>query len=233
MWHTDEMRDVVVLDPFRTPIILKQWEDSDPINSELYAAIHAHKQREKGIEASNRGGWHSAENLAEWPEPCVEELFRRARELSSIFVDEIMQIPSDTYRFAWKFHAWSVINKRGDYNIPHNHPSASWSGVYYVRADPAPPDKPYAGCIEFQDPRGGIAAAKPAAMYGHEWHRVLPRPGLMILFPSWMQHFVHPHDGDGERVVVSFDAMVTEESYDYETIRRARDEGRLGRMTVR
>jgi len=224
------MSDVVVLDPFRTPIVQKQWTDCEQMNSELYAAIRARMSDSRGIEGSNRGGWHSAEDLAEWPESCVEVLFRGARALSQVFVDETMQLAPDTYRFEWKFRAWCVVNRRGDYNIPHNHPNAAWSGVYYVRADPAPPEKPYAGSIEFQDPRGGIAMAKPAAMYGHLWHRVLPRPGMMLVFPGWMSHFVHPHDGDGERVAISFDAIITEETYDYETIRRARDDGRLGRV---
>lgn len=227
------MKDVIVVDPFRTPILMKQWTDCEQANHELHAAIRARKQSSAGVEGSNRGGWHSEDNLADWDEPCVKDLFRRARELSEVFVDEIMQIPAATYRFDWQFSAWCVVNARGDYNIPHNHPSAGWSGVYYVRADPPPPGKPEAGCIEFQDPRTGISAARPAAMYGHTWHRVQPRPGLMLIFPGWMTHFVHPYDGEGERVSVSFDAILTEESYDIERIMQARAEDRLGRRSLR
>jgi uncharacterized protein (TIGR02466 family) len=223
------MRDTMVLDPFRTPILMTHWRDSEQMNDQLQAVIRARRYGSAGVQGSNRGGWHSEVGFEEWDEPCVKELFRRAQEMSEVFVDEIMQLPADTYRFAWRFSAWAVVNERGDYNVPHNHPTASWSGVYYVRAEPPLPDKPQSGCIEFRDPRSGICAARPAAMYGHTWHRVVPRPGLMLIFPSWLTHFVHPYAGDSERIVVSFDAVLTHEGYDFERIVQAKSTGRLGR----
>ena len=29
-------------------------------------------------------------------------------------------------------------------------------------------------------------------------------PGLMVLFPSWLYHFVNPFFGDGERISIAF-----------------------------
>jgi uncharacterized protein (TIGR02466 family) len=228
-----DMNGFVVIDAFRTPILMKQWAECDELNRELLAAIRTRMDRSVGVEGSNRGGWHSDDNLVSWEEPCVRELFRQVQEMSTVFVDEIMLLPADTYRFDWRFSAWCVVNRRGDYNVPHNHPSSSWSGVYYVAAEPPPPGKPHAGCIEFQDPRTGIAAARPAAMYGHTWHQVVPRPGLMLMFPGWMTHFVHPYEGQTDRVVISFDAILTDESYDFDKISQARAQGRLGRWVER
>jgi hypothetical protein len=31
-----------------------------------------------------------------------------------------------------------------------------------------------------------------------------PRPGLMVLFPSYVPHMVFPHDGSGTRIPVAF-----------------------------
>ena len=31
-----------------------------------------------------------------------------------------------------------------------------------------------------------------------------PRPGLIMLFPSWLQHQVRPYWGQGERISIAF-----------------------------
>ena len=43
-----------------------------------------------------------------------------------------------------------------------------------------------------------------------ERHLIDPTPGLMVLFPSWLQHFVHPFFGKGERISIAFNAMTAE-----------------------
>lgn len=32
-------------------------------------------------------------------------------------------------------------------------------------------------------------------------------PGLLVLFPHWLEHFVEPHDNDESHVMVAFDAI--------------------------
>ena len=34
-----------------------------------------------------------------------------------------------------------------------------------------------------------------------------PDAGLLVLFPSWMEHFVEPHDNDEPRISISFNAV--------------------------
>ena len=36
----------------------------------------------------------------------------------------------------------------------------------------------------------------------------VPRPGQLLLFPSWLPHQALPYDGQAERVIVSFNASV-------------------------
>jgi hypothetical protein len=33
-------------------------------------------------------------------------------------------------------------------------------------------------------------------------------PGLMVMFPSWLKHMVHPFFGSGERISTSFNVRV-------------------------
>jgi hypothetical protein len=37
---------------------------------------------------------------------------------------------------------------------------------------------------------------------------VEPMPGLMVMFPSWLKHMVHPFQGLGERISISFNVTV-------------------------
>jgi hypothetical protein len=35
-----------------------------------------------------------------------------------------------------------------------------------------------------------------------------PLPGLMVMFPGWLKHMVHPFFGSGERISISFNLYV-------------------------
>jgi hypothetical protein len=76
--------------------------------------------------------------------------------------------------------------------------------VYYVDAGTVNPDRPLSGVLEFLDPRAGVeAVTAPGDPYG-EPLRVRPESGLMVVFPSWLYHWVHPYFGELPRIAVSF-----------------------------
>jgi len=37
-----------------------------------------------------------------------------------------------------------------------------------------------------------------------------PVPGLMVFFPSWLKHIVHPYRGTGERISISYNVTIRE-----------------------
>ena len=91
--------------------------------------------------------------------------------------------------------AWATICRAGAYHAPHSHPDSAWSGVYYVDAGTRHPDRPLSGVLEFLDPRAGVeAVTAPGDPYG-EPVRVRPEAGLLVIFPSWLYHWVHPYAG--------------------------------------
>jgi hypothetical protein len=47
----------------------------------------------------------------------------------------------------------------------------------------------------------------PGDPYGEPF-RVRPRAGLLVVFPSWLYHWVHPYSGQGPRIAISFNATV-------------------------
>jgi uncharacterized protein (TIGR02466 family) len=103
------------------------------------------------------------------------------------------------------FDIWCVVLERGGHQIPHIHPEAWLSGVYYaelpqaVRAGPGPH-----GWLEFGDAdRAFPRRVEPRIV------RVQPKEGLLVLFPSYFYHRTIPFDTDGTRISVAFDLVPT------------------------
>jgi uncharacterized protein (TIGR02466 family) len=91
-------------------------------------------------------------------------------------------------------------------------PANFWSGTYYVDDGGITADPSLGGNFEMLDPRGTAPAIfAPNLAYAcdgglgagaTEWIR--PRPGLLVLFPSWLQHQVRAYRGTRERISIAF-----------------------------
>jgi uncharacterized protein (TIGR02466 family) len=114
---------------------------------------------------------------------------------------------------SWTLFGWYSINRYGDHHAPHTHPRAYLSGTYYVRVPPAPAsiDDPRAqpACISFYDPRTGAnmitVGSEPDARAAHV---VRPSAGTLMMWPSPLQHYVHPNLSEEQRVSISFNLMM-------------------------
>jgi uncharacterized protein (TIGR02466 family) len=120
-----------------------------------------------------------------------------------------------TYPIDWTVQGWPNVNRFGDYHDLHNHPHAYLSGTYYVRV---PTDREpletrgdaRPGRITFYDPRG--AAANMSAIKGDPYieaeHTIDPQPGLILLWPAFLNHFVHPNLSKSPRISISFNLVL-------------------------
>jgi hypothetical protein len=103
--------------------------------------------------------------------------------------------------------AWANLNNRTHGNSPHVHPGVQVSGVYYVDDGGS-----RGGGVRLIDPRAQASMVPMPARwtYGMGEHvRVQAVPGLFVLFPAWLQHYVVAHEGEGTRLSVSFNVRVT------------------------
>lgn len=91
---------------------------------------------------------------------------------------------------------WVNLLKSGGNHSGHIHPHAIISGTFYVEVPPA------SGAIRFEDPRLPLMMAAPPRE--DSFVTVSPRPGLMLLWESWLRHEVLAGAGKGERLSISF-----------------------------
>ncbi|MGA9854171.1 MAG: putative 2OG-Fe(II) oxygenase [Gammaproteobacteria bacterium] len=113
-------------------------------------------------------------------------------------------------------HSWYHLTRYAGYTAQHNHPMASWSGVYCVDPGDAVPERPNNGVLRF------LEARTTASMYLDPGNAHLQTPyvfgdiaypmtaGQLLLFPSYLLHEVAPYYGQRERITVAFNAWVRE-----------------------
>lgn len=118
----------------------------------------------------------------------------------------------------WFLFGWYNINRLGDHHAPHTHPRSYLSGTFYVQVPPPPAnlDDPRAqpACISFYDPRTGANMVSAGTEYdARPAHVVRPSPGTLLLWPSPVQHYVHPNLSGERRISISFNVILDPASY--------------------
>ena len=149
-------------------------------------------------------------NLLRWTEACVQEL-------RSFVLDTVAQTvlrattlrPEELARLKFHNHTWFHITRNAGSFVAHNHPMASWSAVYCVRAGGPVPEEPGSGLLRLFDPRYGAGAYRDAA--NSSLHQLFaPAPldfrlsdGQIVVFPSYLFHEVTPFYGSDTRITIA------------------------------
>ena len=196
-----------VQDLFPTPLVICEFDGADRLNAALLTEIAARRATEKSPPRSNRHGWQSRKDLFDRKEPAHREL---AEELTKIIVGATKRmIPgADFTKLDMACEGWVNVNPSGGYNAPHGHPGAFWSGAYYVAMPENAKDDIDGGAIEF-------LAHRPASFYSNmlpapmttDKVRLNPTPGMVLMFPATVMHWVFPHQGAEDRVTIAFNAQ--------------------------
>ena len=192
-----------------TPVFSRVWPDTQDYNARLRRIILDREKEDPGVPKSVVGGWHSREDFATWPHPEIGQLKAWIDEAT----EELMTVTSGAAKdefSAAAISAWANVLRRGAYHRTHTHPGCVWSGVYYVAVGRNDTNWEHSGAIELDDPRGAVEmVALPGNPFGQRL-TIEPEPGLMLMFPSWLRHAVHPFMGKGERITVAFNLAAGE-----------------------
>jgi uncharacterized protein (TIGR02466 family) len=196
---------------FGTPISLRTVPSAATLNPGLERAILARAQKGEANRISNVGGWQSLPDFLDWPEPEIklltQEVDRAIQQVSALPAMLGRQTDAPP-RVTYRAYGWANVNRAGDYNMIHLHPGNQWSVVYYVATGTPHPDTPMNGRIELRDPRpAAIYARMPGFTCGQPM-LIKPQPGMMLVFPAWIEHGVHPFQGEGRRISIAINVAV-------------------------
>jgi uncharacterized protein (TIGR02466 family) len=98
---------------------------------------------------------------------------------------------------------WVNLLKGSGHHSGHIHPHSIISGTFYVEVPPG------SGAIRFEDPRLPLMMAAPVRRSDAPpelgpFATIQPRPGLLLLWESWLRHEVLAGTGKAERLSISF-----------------------------
>jgi uncharacterized protein (TIGR02466 family) len=189
---------------FYSPLTVFELEDAASLNSLLLAEIAVRQADSPGMDRSNWRGWHSEDDFFERTEPGCQAL--RAHILEAVQLCTKNVSPSfDFSRFGMQAEGWINVLGRGGLNTPHDHPAWVWSGCYYVSVPES--DMELSGNIEFFDTRTNVRTltVDGAACFASKFV-MKPRAGMLLMFPSYLRHWVYPNESEQDRVTIAFNA---------------------------
>jgi len=149
-------------------------------------------------------------NLFRWPDACVQEL--RTFVLNSVAQTVIQASnvqPEELAKLTMHNHTWYHVSRNAGSFVAHNHPLASWSAVYCVRAGEHLPDRPDSGVLRFLDTRSGADSYVDAANrrlrtpFALKPREMRLEEGQVVVFPSYVFHEVTPFYGRDTRITVA------------------------------
>ena len=191
---------------FPTPLLRFEVKNAAELNKALLKEIAARRAAEGSLKKSNRNGWHSDNDLFQRKEPAqaalAQMLLRMIAKSTHSFAPE-----ADFNNIELHADGWINVNPKGGYNAPHDHSGAFWSGCYYVQV-PDDTDSD-GGSIEFLSPHKPLPSNGiiKSPITGDKL-RFRPTPGMALIFPASLVHWVHPNDSEEERVTIAFNGSV-------------------------
>jgi uncharacterized protein (TIGR02466 family) len=189
---------------FPTLIGRFQIPDAGAMNRDLHALILAEELEYASLGRSNIGGWHSRPDFLRRQDPAVAALTTWLTWVLRRMIDA--SAGANAFHGTMNVSAWATLCRAGAYHAPHSHPDSAWSGVYYVDPGSETSEQPLSGMLEFLDPRAGVVTVTALGDPYGEAFRVRPQAGLLVVFPSWLYHWVHPYAGQIPRIAISFNA---------------------------
>ena len=189
---------------FPTRLVTIQFSDTDPLNQSLCDLFHERSEFADGFNMHP-----DALNLLRLADtvPAIAQLRSMFLEgLKRWLAFERVARPEGAELVLFSNYA-----SKGELTLVHNH-NADLVGIYYART--ANHDRPPIqqadgeddyfevgdGVLVLHDPRFN---ANLTAICNRSHVKVFPRPGLMLIFPSYLWHSVTPHLGEFRRLSFS------------------------------
>ena len=177
------------------------FRKEDSLNQELLDEIYKIRKTEENLKKSNKGGFHSLQDLHQRNIEPFNKLHDEILGISNeLILKENFSILDECNVKCMKMkEMWFIINKLNDYNVIHTHGRTWLSGAYYVKV---PKNDKY--FLMFEDP-----------MIIRKYENITPNTykkeifeNMIVLFPGWLPHKVPENTVDEERIVISFNLEI-------------------------
>lgn len=163
---------------------------------ELSLECKREKSQSSGRVCSNIGGWQSEDFDGKKIQKFIENQLQESAQEWGIY---------DSLTVG---NYWYNINTSKDQNHPHTHPGSILSGIIYLNCP--------LNCspVIFLNPNHLLISSYINSLSNLSFNSYLglhyikqPNNGDLIIFPSWLEHYVPVGNYEGERVSLSFNTI--------------------------
>ena len=127
--------------------------------------------------------------LIDWVDACLQEI-------------QDYEIHDQNFGKIKVSRMWANVSlgRSGGGHTVHRHPNSLWSGIIYL-TDGAP--------TKFLDPiyARSLSSIEVPSVNNFDRLTIDPKPGSMVIFPSFVQHFTDGHFGDNLRITIAFNTL--------------------------
>lgn len=186
------------------------WEDLSAFLAALQAELEAlHTDRQAPLDQTLRHGTQTRGQLFEQRSPAILAL---QAQLTQTLDDWLGSRPADAEQAflrrssaaGWRFSdSWSSRLQRQGFHVNHVHGHGWLSCCYYVQIPPAVGAAGPAGWLQLGEPE----LPEPLRSRLPPLRLVQPKPGRLVLFPSYLWHGTRPFDDTAPRLTVAFDLL--------------------------
>jgi tetratricopeptide (TPR) repeat protein len=184
------------------------FSDMESFNVELNAYLdQIHPVTREYLDQSLRNGTQTPDRLFGAGHDLVERLQLRIREGIDRYIAGMKQddkhplLSRRTQAFDYT-GSWSSRLRDCGFHTNHVHPEGWISSCYYVALPPAVEDtERRQGWIKFGEPNLDVTLKDPIR------RAIQPRPGRLVLFPSYMWHGTVPFHDAQPRTTIAFDVI--------------------------
>jgi uncharacterized protein (TIGR02466 family) len=183
------------------------WASIADFNRDLIASLERlHRLKVHPLDQSLRHGTQTQRSLLKESDPVIRAFLQAIEVPIARYREAMGHDPAHPLRArnagpTQIVGCWSVRLGRSGYHVNHNHPEGWISSAYYVQVPEEVADEnARRGWIKFGEPGIPIPGADAE-------HYVQPRPGRLVLFPSYMWHGTMPIEGDAPRMTIAFDMV--------------------------
>lgn len=200
---------------FPTPILNCVYARFEALNPRLLAVAERVAREQGFVAGSLEDGGSTPHDLHLDADPAVQELLgfcaQAVAHLMCVEKVEAMGLSAldgpDWLPRVRVREMWVSRVVPGNMVMPHAHADALWTGVYYV--DPGGDPDEVGGRFHVLSPAPAAARTGSAAV---SWADATlaydPLPGLLLVFPGYLQHFVDVYRGERPRIAIAFNAEI-------------------------
>jgi uncharacterized protein (TIGR02466 family) len=190
------MHNIIIDKWFANPI----WETTLELNNdEIIDYAYNLQKINPGHLKSNRGGWQCTDIVN--PPPSYIKLID---SINDILIDVHKTMGLKIEYPSYVAGSWININPFGSYNLRHLHPRSLFSGVYY-------PKVPNGECGDIIFYRDNVMLSYLPSHIVEDWNDITSgtttykaKPGMLLIFPSWLEHSVTTNLTTEDRISISF-----------------------------